>query len=163
MNESQKIYKTVMDTYASIARMKRVSIKPSTKISPYFQKKLAQQLSNFYCVPINNPKALTTIIAFAEHIKRYDMEKRLPQIEDEVRGILKNFFRIRVFSKDEPIFAGIGEPLCRVCRKEFQEEVAKRFDINLMYILRAEIFKHDFSIADIVDWIWLNEKMRLYC
>ena len=158
MNESQQIYKAVMDLYADISHIKRLSIKPSTPVKPYYRQALAKKLSELYCVPLNNPDELTTITCFAEHLKRYDMNRRLPEIEDEVRQILKNFFVIREFSKDELIFEGIPDPLYKICYDRFREDAASRFKINIFHIYRSEIFQRNFSIAEIVDWIYLNEK-----
>ena len=157
-NESQQVYKTVMDKYARISHIQRLSIRPSTKVSRYYRQKLAKELSEICCVPINNPDKLVSIVDFAEYLKRHNMERLLPEIENEVRQILKNFFVTREFSKDELIFEGIPDPLYKICYDVFRQEVSKRFKINLYFIFRQDIFQRNFSIAEIVDWIYLNEK-----
>ena len=147
-----------MDFYADISHLKRFNVKPSTRVLDYHRSRLADKVSNFYCVPINDFSNLQTISDFAEYIKRYDMKIRLPEIEAEVRKILKHFFALREYAKDELIFQGIPDPLYTRCYRTFTEQVEKRFKINWYVTTHAEIFKRDFTLQEIVDWIYLNEK-----
>ena len=168
-NESQKLYKTIMDSYAKISHIRRINITPRTYVQESKRVALARELSRIYYVSFNFPERLNTINAFAEHIKKYDMYHRMPQIEETVRDIVRLFFRNKEFAQDEFVFQNVPEPLHTTCVEIFKNEVSKRFEMDVfrgfgegdIYLKDNEgFFKKDFSIKQVVEWIYLHEKQK---
>ena len=168
-NESQKIYRTIMDVYARISKHRRFGMTPRTHVSFYKRGELASELSKIYYVHFVHPENLSNINAFAEQVKRQEMSIRMPQIEEKVRSILWQFFHDKEWKQDEIIFENMPQPLHEMCMDILKAEVGRNF-FKESYIeqtsalpcyfkkaAESRFFERPFTLKELVEWIYLHE------
>ena len=166
-NESQKLYRVIIGTYSEIAHISKRSLNGRSPVYKFKREKLARELEKVYYVHFNNPDELSNINAFAEYVKRFGMDKRLPLIESVVRDILKQFFRNKEWKKNEIIFEHIYGPLKSTCLDILQAEIGRKFKIYSPTLSGKDLlrghpfFSKPFTLKELVEWIYLNEKHSL--
>lgn len=167
-NESQKLYRIIIGLYADISRNSKRSMNGKQIVHKFYRQKLAREIEKVYYVQFNHPENLWSINAFVEHVKRFNMDRRLPEIEEEVRDILKLFFRNKEWKKDEIIFEHVPEKVIYKGRegpfKGMYLDVL-RYEISDCFGIDSysgyEFFKNPFSLENLVDWVYLNERQNL--
>ena len=171
-NRSQKIYRDVISCYSEISGISKRRITGLTKVISYYRKGLAKALEGKYYIHFNNPDTLSNINAFAKVIKRFDIDERVPQIEEELRDVLKLFFRNKEWKKDEIVFEylpkyiivhGVKKNLRKICLDILQAEIGRRFRIQTEYgyMFGHGFFDKPFTFRSLVEWVYLNEKQSL--
>ena len=167
-NESQKLYRIIISLYAEISKNSKRSLNGKRTVHRFYREKLAREIEKVYPVHINNPENLWSINAFAAHVKRFNRDIRLPEIEEEIRDILKLFFRNKVWAKDEIIFENVPETyilngktdyLKKNCLNALRIEISERFGI---YNYEAyQFFDNPFTFDELVEWVYSHEKQNL--
>ena len=109
---------------------------------------------------------------FVEHVKRFNKNRRLPEIEEEIIDILWLFFRDKEWKDDEIIFEHIPEmlidknkkmPLKKVCLDILQAEIGRSFEIRPYGILLRDnpFFFDPFTLRELIEWVYLHETQKV--
>ena len=171
-NESQKLYRVIISLYAEISRNSKRSLNGSRTVHRFHRERLAREIEKIYPVHFNNPENLWSINAFVEHVKRFNKNRRLPEIEEEIIDILWLFFRDKEWKDDEIIFEHIPEmlidknkkmPLKKVCLDILQAEIGRSFEIRPYGILLRDnpFFFDPFTLRELIEWVYLHETQKV--
>jgi len=159
-NESQRLYRIVIDAYCKLFHANKRSVNGLSKISVWNRGRFARELEKIFCVHYNNPDNLGNINAFVEYLKKYEHTRRIPEIEEEVRAILKLFFHNKEWREDEIIFEYVYEPLRTTCFDILKAEIERRFGIFYGSV-GWTFFSKPFTFHELVEWICLHERQHL--
>ncbi len=158
-NTSQKLYRIIVNAYADISGRSKFSLNGHSLVgSDYYKIRLAREIEkNYYVDCVKVACKLKTLNDFAEYVKKFNIDVRLPYITQKVEDIFHLFFRNIKCNHNEIIFDYAPGKFQNTLISMFCNQVEDQFHINYMQRFELEKLLQHCNITEIADWIFLNE------